>query len=95
MQLIGIDARADGVHELLEGITADRETTGVGGEVARDDVGRTRDQSAEISAATKVCGRIHLLPLTEIWIAARCVFGRRASGVAAVAVAYDVNVVAA
>ena len=71
MQMIGIDAGADGVDELFEGVAADRSAAGVGSQVARDDFCRARDQGAEVSAAAKISSWVHLFRLTEIGIAAR------------------------
>lgn len=95
MQLIGIDACADGVPELFKGVAANREATGVGRKVARDDVGRAGDHWAEVSAAAEIGCWIGVFRLMEVWIAAGRVLGLRTSGVTAIAVASDVDEVTA
>ena len=94
MEVIGIDAGANGVEEMLEAIPADRFAAGIGSEVARDDFGRAGNQRAEVSAAAEVGGWVGLLRLIEVRIAAGEILARRAGGVAAIAVAGNVYEVA-
>lgn len=95
MEMVGIDAGADGVEEFFEVVATDRLSARVGSEIARDDLGRTWDECAEVSAAAEVGGWIGVLRLIEVGIATGSVFGLRAGGVAAVAVARYVDEVAA
>jgi hypothetical protein len=96
MEVIHVNARPDDLKKLFKCVAAFRPSAFVRCQVARDDVWKRTGtgERTKIPAATEVSRRVYHSRLTEIWVAARCVFSLRASAVTAIAVSLRIDNIA-